>query len=91
MNPSSTSVRKQEVLACLIAGVGLIWAAQVCSSNYYWCFRALEFTAGPTAVCALGIFIWITAKWRRVRNRTAAPFLTRKEICHAELAMLTEP
>ncbi len=56
MNSSFTSVRN----------VGLIWAAQVCTANYYWRFRALEFTAGPTDVCALGIFIWVTAKWRRV-------------------------
>ena len=80
MNPSPTSVRKQEVLACLIAGVGLVWAAQVCSSNYYWLFRALEFTAGPTDICALGILVWLTAKWRRTRNHTTAPFLTRREI-----------
>jgi hypothetical protein len=90
MNPSPTSVRKQEVLACLIVGVGLVWAAQVCTSNYYWLFRALEFTAGPTDVCALGILIWLTAKWRRVRNHTTAPLLTRREIYRAELAMLPD-
>jgi hypothetical protein len=90
MNPSPTSVRKQEVLACLIVGVGLVWASQVCTSNYYWLFRALEFTAGPTDICALGILVWLTAKWRRARNHTTAPFLTRREICRAELAMLPD-
>jgi hypothetical protein len=90
MNPSPTSVHKQEVLACLIVGVGLIWAAQVCTSNYYWRFGALEFTAGPTDVCALGIFVWLIAKWRRVHKRTAAPLLTRSQILRAELAMLPD-
>jgi hypothetical protein len=91
MKPSPSSVRKQEVMACLIVGVGLIWAAQVWASDYYWRIRALEFAAGPTDVCALGILMWLIAKWRRVRkNRATAPLLTRREICCAELAMLPD-
>jgi hypothetical protein len=71
MKPSPIPVREQELMASLIAGVGLIWAAYVWSSDY-WGFRALEFTTGPLDVCNLGVVIWLAAKWRAVRQRVAA-------------------
>ncbi len=84
MNPSR-SVRKQELLAYLIVGVSLIWAAQVYTNSgasALWSLRS-----EPTYVCALGVLVWLTAKWRRVRHRNRTSLLTRKEIRRAELAM----
>jgi hypothetical protein len=66
MHPSPRSVRDEEQLGGLVSGIGIVWAARVWISSH-WGILGLQLTRGPLEVCALGVLIWLTAKWRRVR------------------------
>ncbi len=55
----------EERVGSVIAGVGLIWAAQVASSHYAILSHMAVWPPGPLEVCAIGILVWMHAKWRR--------------------------
>jgi hypothetical protein len=59
------SIRAEERLGSLLAGAGAIWAAYVATVDYnsLWQMRILP--PGPVEVCALGVLVWLHAKWRR--------------------------
>ena len=61
---SSLSVRAQERLGSLTAAGGTIWAVYVATVDYANLWR-MQIMPGPVEVCALGILIWLHAKWRR--------------------------
>lgn len=53
-------------IGSLVAAGGLIWAAKIASSDWTG-IDAFSFTRlprGPLEICAIGILIWIHAKWR---------------------------
>lgn len=52
-------------MGSLIAAAGLVWTAQVGTHDIYsvWQFSILP--PGPLEVCAIGILIWLHAKYRR--------------------------
>ena len=51
-------------IASLIAAAGVIWAVRVTVTSMLPAY-ATELTFGPLETCALGILIWLHAKWRR--------------------------
>ena len=58
-------INYQERVGSLVAAGGIIWAAQVASQDMstLWNFSVTQ--PGPLEVCALGILMWLHAKWRR--------------------------
>ena len=59
------SIRTEERLGCLIAAGGMIWGAYAATLNFAGVLTFELIPAGPREVCALGILIWLHAKWRR--------------------------
>jgi hypothetical protein len=49
----------------LLAGAGAIWATYVATMDYASLWRMQIMPPGPVEICALGILVWIHAKWRR--------------------------
>lgn len=60
----SRRIKTEERLGSLIASAGLIWGTQVLTANIHD-LDSLMKTPGPLEVCAVGILIWLHAKWRR--------------------------
>jgi hypothetical protein len=60
----SRRIKTEERIGSLIAAGGLIWCAQVLTVDIHDMF-SLTRTPGPLEVCAIGILIWLHAKWRR--------------------------
>jgi len=62
------SIQREESLGSLIAGGGIIWSVQEATKGLaeWWQLRLLP--PGPLEVCAIGILIWLHAKWRRSVN-----------------------
>jgi hypothetical protein len=56
----STEVR----LGSLIAAGGLIWGVYAATAHFAGVVSFELIPSGPREVCALGILIWIHAKWR---------------------------
>lgn len=55
----------EERAGSLLAAGGIVWAARVATQNMssLWDFSITQ--PGPLEVCALGIMVWLHAKWRR--------------------------
>lgn len=55
----------EERVGSLVAAGGIIWAVRVATQNMstLWNFSVTQ--PGPLEVCALGILVWLHAKWRR--------------------------
>ncbi len=51
-------------LGSLIAAGGVIWAADISTAGFHNMNSLFPMPAGPLEVCALGILIWLHAKWR---------------------------
>ena len=58
-------IRAEERLGSLIAGGGLIWTAHAVTTHYAGLTRIGILPPGPLEVCAIGILIWLHAKWRK--------------------------
>jgi hypothetical protein len=58
-------IKSEERLGSLAAAGGIVWAAWVATQNVstLWSFSITQ--PGPLEVCALGILMWLHAKWRR--------------------------
>jgi len=58
-------IRTEERLGSLISAVGVIWTVQEATKDLaeLWQFSILP--PGPLELCAIGILIWLHAKWRR--------------------------
>ena len=59
------SIRAEEYIACVIAAGGAGWAVYVGTMDYDSLWRLQIMPPGPIEVCALGILVWLHAKWRR--------------------------
>ena len=64
-NQHLLSIRAEERFGCMIAAGGTIWATYVATVDYASLWRMQIMPPGPMEVCALGILVWIHAKWRR--------------------------
>jgi hypothetical protein len=64
----SMSIHGEESLSSLVAAGGIIWSVQEATKGLaeLWQLRLLP--PGPLEVCAIGILIWLHAKWRRSVN-----------------------
>ena len=62
---SLLSIRGQERFGSLLAAAGTIWAVYVATVDYANLWRMQIMPPGPVEVCALGILLWLHAKWRR--------------------------
>lgn len=58
------AIQREERFASLIAAAGVIWAVRVTVTSMLPAY-ATELTFGPLEMCALGILMWLHAKWRR--------------------------
>ncbi|MBZ5510800.1 MAG: hypothetical protein LAN70_06460 [Acidobacteriia bacterium] len=57
-------IHGEERIGSLIAAAGVIWAVRVTATSMLPAY-ATELTFGPLEICALGILMWLHAKWRR--------------------------
>ena len=59
------SISTEERLGSLLAAGGTIWATNVATVDYASLWQMKILPPGPLEVCALGVLIWLHAKWRR--------------------------
>jgi hypothetical protein len=54
-------------IGSVVAAAGLIWAAKIATSNFTGidAFAFARLPRGPLEICAIGILIWLHARWRR--------------------------
>ena len=50
-------------LGSLVAAGGVVWTANVATKNFTN-FENIVLPNGPLELCAIGILIWLHAKWR---------------------------
>jgi hypothetical protein len=58
------SIRAEERIASLIATAGIVWTAQIATSQFTG-YSNIFMRQGPLEICAVGILVWLHAKWRR--------------------------
>lgn len=58
-------IKTQERLGSLIAAAGIVWATYVITKNFTSVLQLPPLPAGPLETGALGILVWLHAKWRR--------------------------
>jgi hypothetical protein len=58
-------IRFQERLGALTAAAGVIWGISSLTQNFTPMVLLQVPPRGPLELCAGGIIIWLTAKWRR--------------------------
>ncbi len=61
----TASLRLEERIGSVIAGAGLCWAAHVATTQAAVLASVAVWPPGPLEVCAVGILVWMHAKWRR--------------------------
>ena len=59
------SLRLEERLGSVIAGGGLCWATWIVVHRMGVMSSTGAWPPGPLETCAIGVLIWIHAKWRR--------------------------
>lgn len=59
------SISTEERFGSLIAAGGMIWGAYSATIHFAGIVSFELIPPGPIEVCALGILIWLHAKWRR--------------------------
>jgi hypothetical protein len=59
------SISTEERLGSLLAAGGTIWATYVATVDYASLWQMQILPPGPLEVCALGVLVWLHAKWRR--------------------------
>jgi len=57
-------IKTEERFGSLIASAGLLWGTQVLTVDIHD-VNSLMRSPGPMEICAIGILIWLHAKWRR--------------------------
>ncbi|HVO60310.1 MAG TPA: hypothetical protein VMT53_05210 [Terriglobales bacterium] len=62
-------IRWRERLGSSIAVAGIIWAVYVVTHNFAGDWNLQNLMPGPLPVSAIGILIWLHAKWRRASTR----------------------
>jgi len=62
-------IRREERLGSLVAAAGTIWTVYVATHDYTNLWRLQFSPPGPLETSALGVVIWLHAKWRRSLKR----------------------
>jgi hypothetical protein len=60
------AIHLEEQFASVVAAAGVIWSVNFLTATPIPA-RAIVFPEGPLEVCAIGILIWLHAKWRRAQ------------------------
>jgi hypothetical protein len=58
-------IKTEERLGSLIAAGGIVWASYVVTKNFAGVLQLPPLPAGPLEIAAIGILVWLHAKWRR--------------------------
>ncbi len=58
-------IRAEERVGSLIAGGGIVWIAHAATNHFEGIARIGILPVGPLETCAIGILIWLHAKWRK--------------------------
>jgi hypothetical protein len=58
-------ISTEERLGSLITAGGMIWGAYTATVHFSGVFSLDLIPPGPIELCALGILVWLHAKWRR--------------------------
>lgn len=67
---SKSHSRLEERLGSLIAAAGIVWAVHEGTKDLVALWQLKILPPGPLEVCAIGVLIWLHAKWRHaVRAR----------------------
>lgn len=59
------SVRGEESIGALLAAGGTAWLVYVATVDFNHMWQMPIMPPGPIEICALGILLWLHAKWRR--------------------------
>jgi len=59
------SLRTEERVGSLLAAGGTVWLVYVATVDFNHMWQMSIMPPGPVEVCALGILLWLHAKWRR--------------------------
>lgn len=62
---SLLSVRAEERIASLIAAGGAIWTVHLTTIDFHNLLQIPVLPQGPLEVIAVGVLMWLHAKWRR--------------------------
>ncbi len=57
-------IRTEERIGSIVAATGIIWAINAMTQGFTG-FAYVNLPVGPREVAAIGVLIWIHAKWRR--------------------------
>ena len=57
------SAHLEAQLSSLVAGGGIVWIAAIAAPQI-GSVSGITFPTGPMELCAVGILIWLHAKWR---------------------------
>ena len=58
-------IQTEERLASLISASGAIWSAYEGTKDFSGLLQFSILPPGPLEVCAIGVLLWLHAKWRR--------------------------
>ena len=58
------STRWEARLGSIVAAGGVIWTAQVATDHFTSLANLFPLPPGPMEVCAIGVLVWLHAKWR---------------------------
>lgn len=62
-------IRAEESIGSLLAAAGTVWLVYVATTDFTNMWQMRIMPPGPIEICAIGILIWLHAKWRRsVKN-----------------------
>jgi hypothetical protein len=61
-------ISREEHIGSVIATAGMIWTAYAATIDYAGLWRFQILPPGPIELCALGVLVWLHAKWRRSVN-----------------------
>lgn len=61
------AIHMEEQFASIVAAAGVVWSVDFLTATRIPA-HAMVFPEGPLEVCAIGILIWLHAKWRRVHE-----------------------
>ena len=59
------SIRAEENLGSLLTAAGMAWLVYVATQDFNHMWQMSIMPPGPIEVCAVGILMWLHAKWRR--------------------------
>lgn len=62
---SLLSVRAEERLGSLLAAGGTAWLVYIATTDFNNMWQMRIMPPGPIEICAVGILMWLHAKWRR--------------------------